>query len=117
MKHIARGLTLVVSLIVVPALADDDTVAGPFQVGSTGILCVKAPCPWVGIMPLSGDTKDPRRWPLFSGERPPELVGADAERTRVEGAWSIEGCLIVDGVFHRSAARLEISRVVRDCRG
>lgn len=87
--------------------------SGRFRVGGTNIMCVKEPCPRIGIMKL--DPADGRPgWPIYSGRTPPRIEGDAAARAEVERRWTTGGCLIVEGAFLKPAV-FEVKRVVEDC--
>lgn len=91
-----------------PAVAEPP-LAGVFQVGRTGILCVKEPCPWRGIIHREAAT----RWPLWRKDELPALE-ADAEtRRRLQRAWDEYGCLLARGTF--DGTKLTVERIVGNC--
>jgi hypothetical protein len=98
-----------------PALrptSGQQVLEGDFRIGPTGIRCVKAPCPWRGIVSLNAD--GPRaRWPIWSGEELPPISGSDADRERIANAWRDRACLIVEGRFAEGA--LAVHRIKGDC--
>jgi hypothetical protein len=88
------------------------TVAGSFRLGPTGIYCVKAPCPWRGIVKI-GPAGQSRGRPLWSGDSLPPIHAIPSDRERILAAWRKSGCLIVDGEFRR--ATLFVSRISGLC--
>ncbi|WP_378776795.1 hypothetical protein [Methylopila musalis] len=92
----------------------DPSFEGRLRIGGTGILCVKEPCPRIGVT-AAGTPGAPRFGrPMFAGPTPPPLVGAKEDLDRVRAAWTIDGCLIVEGRFSRPP-RLEVRRVIGAC--
>lgn len=96
------------------AAAEPPLPSGLFQFGGTGIRCVREPCPHIGVMLLDGKGEQRRGWPVYSGPRPPALTGSPEDRAAVERAWTVGGCLRVEGAFLQPAA-FEIRRVVGAC--
>lgn len=51
---------------------------------------------------------------MFAGGEPPPMRGSDADMAAVRDAWTVEGCLVVEGHFSRPPL-LEIRRVMGPC--
>lgn len=102
-----------VLLLGVSGHADGDEPARTVRlaVGSTGILCVRAPCPWRGI--ADPDAQDPTRL-LWSNDALPPLQASDDAARRIERAWDDNACLLVEGAF--DGATLRVERIVGPCR-
>lgn len=96
------------------AAAEAPSPSGLFQFGGTGIRCVREPCPHIGVMRIDGGGERRRGWPVYSGPRPPALSGSPDDRAAVERAWTVGGCLKVEGAFVQPA-EFEIRRVVGGC--
>lgn len=98
-----------------PAKADDALhFEGRIKIGSTGIMCLREPCPRIGVMAASEPGKPRLGRPMFAGGEPPPLRGSDADVAAVRKAWTADGCLLVEGRFSRPPL-LEIRRVVGPC--
>lgn len=102
------GLALL--LIATPVRAD--SIAGTFRLGSTGINCVKAPCPWRGIMKLDANGKPDGR-PLWAGNELPTIKAEENVRNRIAATWKASGCLVVEGELDDDG--FAVSRIVGDC--
>lgn len=96
------------------AAADDRFYEGQLRIGGAGILCVKEPCPRIGISaePEPGGVRLGR--PMFAGPTPPPMRGAAGDLEAVRAAWAVDGCVVIDGRFSRPPL-LEVRRVVRSC--
>ena len=113
LKPLMAAATLLA--IACPAFAAD----GPAQegslwsIGTTGIMCYVAPCPWRGIAPISLDGK--RGFPINREDRPePQFTTDNAEiGSAVETAYADNRCLIV--AAKRDGEWLDITRIVGDC--
>lgn len=92
-----------------PTATTEPPLAGTFQVGRTGIHCVKEPCPWRGII----HREAARRWPLWRQDNLPALVADDETRRRLERAWDDYGCLVVRGTF--DGRTLTVEQIVSEC--
>src|SRR5690554_4141265 len=58
------------------------------RVGSTGIMCVRAPCPWKGVVAVAEERSAPEESTLlWSGEDLPPLTASEADAERVRAAW------------------------------
>jgi hypothetical protein len=97
-------------LLATPAAAG--TIAGMFRIGPTGIYCVKAPCPWRGIVKLDADGK-PEGRPLWAGDELPVIEAEAGVRDSIATIWRASGCLIVEGELHGD--RFAVARIVGDC--
>ena len=96
-----------------PVEIDRPPVDGTFRIGATGIFCVRAPCPWRGIMQIGADGH-PEGRPLWAGKDPP-MVKADPEtQGRIDASWRESGCLLVRGRFEKGA--LAVHEIIGDCR-
>lgn len=111
-RIVVFGLAL---LAATPSKADDAThFDGRIKVGATGIMCVKEPCPRIGVTAAWEPGKPRLGRSMFAGDAPPPMRGADADMAAVRAAWNIEGCLVLEGRFSRPPL-LEIRRVVGPC--
>jgi len=82
--------------------------------GSTGMYCYRAPCPWRGVFRIDPDGTRDR--PL-SGEdmtEPPPLQASEADRARIEEAFAANGCVVAEG--HFEGETLVVARLVGECR-
>lgn len=101
--------------IMCPAFAAD----GPEQeetlwsIGTTGVMCYVAPCPWRGIAPILPDGT--RGFPKDREDlTEPQFTSNDAEILHaVETAYAGGRCLVVAAKL--DGQRLEITRIVGDC--
>lgn len=107
--------TLAALLLATPALAAERAVEGRLRVGGTGVMCVREPCPRIGVMAVAGERDGQRlRRPLFAGGEPPKLTGSEADKAAVRAAWLADGCLVLEGRFAPPDG-LVIRRVVGPC--
>lgn len=98
-----------------PSLADDTRFDGRIRVGGTGIMCVREPCPRIGVMAVAGHKSGQRLTrPLYGGGSPPKMTGREADKAAVRAAWLSDGCLVVEGRFS-APDRLDVRRVVGPC--
>ena len=95
-----------------PAAGHSAPLEGQFRVGTTGIYCVKAPCPWRGIVPLGADGQ-PGGKPLWTAQDLPTLKASKADHRRIAAAWKDNGCLIVDGTLE--GATFTVNRIDGEC--
>ncbi|MEO3999711.1 hypothetical protein [Mesorhizobium sp. CAU 1732] len=91
--------------------SDEPAKSISLAVGSTGIFCVRAPCPWRGI--ADPDAQDPTRL-LWSGDDLPPIHAPDDTTRRIERAWDDHECLLVEGAF--DGVTLRVERIVGPCR-
>lgn len=111
MRAVLVGLALLAATRVAPSFAGE-AIRGTFRLGPTGIYCIKAPCPWRGIMKLD-DKGHPEGKPLWTGD---ELLAIDADpgvRDRILSTWKASGCLVVEGKL--STNQLFVSRIAGGC--
>jgi len=87
-------------------------VDGTFRIGSTGIHCVREPCPWRGITRI-GEDGHREGWPLWSGSESPVVKADDDTQRRIDASWRDHGCLIVQGRFEKG--ELAVHRVISEC--
>lgn len=82
--------------------------------GSTGIYCVKAPCPWCGVFRIDPDGTSDR--PLSGADMggPPPLRANEADRKRIEDAFAGHGCVVAEGRFEGDT--LVVVRIAGECR-
>lgn len=82
--------------------------------GSTGIHCYRAPCPWRGVFRIDPDGTRDR--PLSGDDltKPPPLQASAADRARIEGAFVTQGCVVAEG--HFDGETLVVSRIAGECR-
>lgn len=107
-QSVIAGLALL--LIATPVSAD--SIAGTFRLGPTGINCVKAPCPWRGIMKLDENGKPDCR-PLWAANELPPIEAEENVRNRIAAIWKASGCLVVAGELDDDG--LAVSRIVGEC--
>ena len=95
-----------------PLPAEGETFWG---LGTTGIQCYRAPCPWRGVFPITPDGKRGR--PLSNGDQrqPPPLDAGDGDRARIVAAFADSGCVVAEG--HFEGETLVVRRLLGDCRG
>ena len=85
---------------------------GRFAVGNTGILCVRAPCPWRGSRLLDAeDQPGPVHW---AQPDLPALLARPEERARLTDAWDDHECLVVEGAFDQQT--LAVVSILGTCR-
>lgn len=82
------------------------------RIGPTGIYCIKAPCPWRGIVKIGADGR-PQGRPLWTGEALPAIHAVSAIRKRIETSWRESGCLRVFGSMR--GERLTVRRIDKKC--
>ena len=106
---------LLASILLATPVADAEQVnLARFAVGSTGILCVRAPCPWRGIRLVSTDgANTPAEIDWTGDELPPVLATAEI-RERLAQTWDDMGCLVVEGAFDRRT--LAVVSILGSCR-
>ncbi|WP_313137941.1 hypothetical protein [Paracoccus jeotgali] len=82
--------------------------------GSTGIYCYRAPCPWRGVFRVDPDGTRDR--PLSSGDltAPPSLRASKEDRERIENAFARDGCVVAEG--HFEGETLVVKRIAGECR-
>ncbi|MFC3690857.1 hypothetical protein [Chenggangzhangella methanolivorans] len=102
------------SLAAAPAASDERSFEGRLKIGSTGVMCVKEPCPRIGVLAASEPGKPRFGRPMFAGDAPPPMSGATADQEAVAAAWRADGCLVIEGRFSRPPL-LEIDRVEGPC--
>jgi hypothetical protein len=118
LASIAVATTLTASSIVGAA----ESAASLFRVGDTGIRCLKAPCPWRGVVPVDqpgGAAGDP----AYAGEAPPVIAaapdGLGQARAEIWRAWATGHCLLVFGRFERRGTAampvLSVDHIVGPC--
>jgi len=107
MKRLSSAVLFFAALLASPSEADA-TTSGLLNVGSTGILCYQAPCPWRGIAQADGDGK-----PLWWGDELPEMVADAGDRQRIAAAWEAFECVLVEGAFNGTT--LSVQQVVGNC--
>lgn len=93
------------------------------NVGSTGVMCIRRPCPDRGIYrPGAKDLQTLERSLLYAdldGKTGlPRIEGAAADVARINGSWEQGKCLAIVGRFAGNAGNrtLHVSRVVGQCR-
>ena|SRR5690606_3502970 len=89
--------------------AGEPPLAGEFQVGQTGIHCVKEPCPRRGIIQLGSRS----RLPVWRRPTLPEVQAEPAIRGQLRRAWDEDGCLRVRGTF--DGQKLVVEELVGQC--
>ena len=82
--------------------------------GSTGLYCYRAPCPWRGVFRIDPDGASHR--PLSAGDltEPPPLQSGEADRARIEDAFAGHGCVVAEG--HFEGETLVVARIAGECR-
>lgn len=95
-----------------PAAADGMLGGARLAVGDTRINCVKAPCPWRGIVEIDNPARDPLR-PLWSGDKLPPMRASAADTALLGETWAGHGCLLVDGRF--DGRILHVAHVLGPC--
>lgn len=100
------------ALLITTSAFAGSSVRGTFRLGPTGIYCVKAPCPWRGIVKVDKGGR-PEGKPLWTGRNLPAIVARADVRSRILSTWKASGCLIVEGELDRD--RLSVNRIVGGC--
>lgn len=94
-----------------PVPADGEQFWG---LGTTGIYCVKAPCPWRGVFRIHPDGTRDRPLSGHDLPAPPPLRAGDADRARIEDAFARSGCVVAEG--HFDGETLVVLRIAGECR-
>lgn len=97
---------------ILPLPAQGETLWG---LGTTGIMCYRAPCPWRGVFPVDQDGTRGRPLSRFDQRQPPPLRADDKIRARIEAAFEGEDCVLAEG--HFEGETLVVRRLLGDCRG
>lgn len=105
------------------AVAVEETAPILLRVGDTGIRCLRAPCPWRGVVPVDAEGVAGPADPAYAGDAPPVIAAApevmDQVRAEIWRAWAAGGCLMVLGRFERRGAAampiLSVERIVGPC--
>lgn len=86
------------------------------SIGSTGVMCTVAPCPWRGIIDLDDTDRDQIR-PLWSGETLPVLVATPDHAREIEAAWEDRRCLEIEGAILASGEppSVRVDRIIGAC--
>jgi len=88
-----------------------NTEMDTLRVGVTGILCLRMPCPWTGV--ISATQHILPEAVLWSGELP-DLIATQADALRIREAYD-EGCVMIEGQFIENV--LHVKRIIGDCNG
>lgn len=110
-----RLVAAVALSLLMSAAGLEPSLAGTEQrlrIGPTGIYCIKAPCPWRGIVKIGADGR-PQGRPLWTGEALPAIHAVSAIRKRIETSWRESDCLQIFGSMRGD--RLTVSRIDRKC--
>lgn len=86
--------------------------SGRLAIGRTSVNCVKAPCPWRGIVNLGNSSRNSLD-PLWTGNDLPVLNASDGDAHRIRAAWEKLECLVVDGTF--DGQTLMVNRILGGC--
>lgn len=81
--------------------------------GSTGINCYRAPCPWRGVFRMNPDGTRDRPLSGHDMTELPLLEADKADRTRIEGAFASGGCVVAEG--HFEGETLVVARIAGEC--
>ena len=109
----ARTCPLVLSAMLAIGPAKADVVSEVrLTIGNTGIGCLKAPCPWRGIVEIDNPERDPLR-PLWSGEELPPMQAAAADIALLQRVWAAHGCLVIRGRF--DGKTLHVGQMMGPC--
>jgi hypothetical protein len=106
------GPGIVVAIAISSAAASPAPADDVLRIGPTGIHCVRAPCPWRGIIRLGADGR-PEGRPLWAGDELPAIIGADADRRRIATVWRDGGCILVRGRLEQTG--LLVRSISGDC--
>ncbi len=113
--------TALAGLCTAPAAAIEIIpIEGRLAIGATGVHCMTEPCPWLGVVELDNEQRDPVR-PLWSGKDLPKLRASPADEARIRAAWDNRECLEVEGAFYTDAPDIDgapfvqVHRIVGAC--
>lgn len=81
--------------------------------GSTGIDCVRLPCPWRGVFRIDPDGTRDRPLSRHDMTEPPPLKADEADRARIEDAFAKDGCVVAEG--HFDGETLVVARIAGEC--
>ena len=81
--------------------------------GSTGINCYRAPCPWRGVFRMNPDGTRDRPLSGHDMTELPLLEADKADRTRIDGAFASGGCVVAEG--HFEGETLVVARIAGEC--
>lgn len=117
MKPIITSLTALL-LLTAPLRADDaptrhpTAVEGVWGIGSTGIMCYRAPCPSRGMFMYDPDNPGPLS-PQDVMILLPRLAGSEADQREIEAAWAESRCVYVEGRIDDGI--LHVDRIAGAC--
>lgn len=114
MRRFAALLLATSLAMTAPHASGNDASSQRLLVGKTNIYCIKAPCPWRGI--VAADTDNAETGPaglLWSGQELPPLEASPENTDRIVSGWNAGRCLVVDGRL--VAERLTVETIVGDC--
>lgn len=77
-----------------------------WRVGKTGIYCVKAPCPWRGVVQADGAGQAVGA-PVWSSESLPVLEATPMAAARLGAVWQNFECVLVAGAFDGGVLRVD----------
>ncbi|WGG59452.1 hypothetical protein [Brucella intermedia] len=104
------------------ALAEDPQIDQRLNVGRTGIMCLRLPCPHRGIYaPGAKDLESLRRALLYADldgrQGLPVVAGSPADQAEVTRAWDHGKCIAVLGRLEGTggSSTLHVSRVIGPC--